>query len=44
MGEWIIKKLPLIKHIYSAAKQVSQLCLGTLQELHRTDGEIETDG
>lgn len=23
MGEWIIKKLPLVKHIYSAAKQVS---------------------
>lgn len=23
IGEWIIKKLPLIKHIYSAAKQVS---------------------
>ena len=22
LGEWIIKKLPLIKHIYSAAKQV----------------------
>ena len=22
VGEWIIKKLPLIKHIYSAAKQV----------------------
>ncbi|KAK9842729.1 hypothetical protein WJX74_001526 [Apatococcus lobatus] len=23
LGEWIIKKLPLVKHIYSAAKQVS---------------------
>ena len=23
VGEWIIKKLPLVKHIYSAAKQVS---------------------
>lgn len=23
VGEWIIKKLPLIKHIYSAAKQVT---------------------
>eukprot|EP00884_Botryococcus_braunii_P019998 jgi/Botrbrau1/6682/Bobra.0202s0023.3 len=23
MGEWIIRKLPLVKHIYSAAKQVS---------------------
>ena len=23
LGEWIIKKLPLIKHIYSAAKQVT---------------------
>ena len=23
MGEWAIKKLPLVKHIYSAAKQVS---------------------
>lgn len=22
VGEWIIKKLPLVKHIYSAAKQV----------------------
>lgn len=22
IGEWIIKKLPLVKHIYSAAKQV----------------------
>ena len=22
LGEWIIKKLPLVKHIYSAAKQV----------------------
>ena len=21
LGEWIIKKLPLVKHIYSAAKQ-----------------------
>ena len=21
VGEWIIKKLPLVKHIYSAAKQ-----------------------
>lgn len=28
VGEWIIKKLPLVKHIYSAAKQVSlRLCL-----------------
>ena len=31
VGEWIIKKLPLVKHIYSAAKQVrrhgaSQAC------------------
>lgn len=25
VGEWIIKKLPLIKHIYSAAKQVCTL-------------------
>lgn len=24
LGEWIIKKLPLVKHIYSAAKQVRQ--------------------
>lgn len=24
LGEWIIKKLPLIKHIYSAAKQARQ--------------------
>ncbi len=23
LGEWIIKKLPLVKHVYSAAKQVS---------------------
>ena len=23
VGEWLIKKLPLVKHIYSAAKQVS---------------------
>lgn len=23
IGEWIIKKVPLVKHIYSAAKQVS---------------------
>ena len=23
LGEWIIKKLPLVKHIYSAAKQVT---------------------
>ena len=23
VGEWTIKKLPLVKHIYSAAKQVS---------------------
>ena len=23
LGEWIIKRLPLIKHIYSASKQVS---------------------
>ena len=23
IGEWVIKKLPLVKHIYSAAKQVS---------------------
>lgn len=22
LGEWLIKKLPLVKHIYSAAKQV----------------------
>lgn len=22
-GEWIIKRLPLVKHIYSASKQVS---------------------
>lgn len=33
VADWIIKKLPLIKHIYSAAKQVcpcrlqSRLCL-----------------
>ena len=28
VGEWIIKKLPIVKHIYSAAKQVSALpCL-----------------
>lgn len=25
LGEWIIKKLPLVKHIYSAAKQVPLL-------------------
>ena len=25
LGEWIIKKLPLVKHIYSAAKQVGPL-------------------
>ena len=30
LGEWIIKKLPLVKHIYSAAKQV-----GILQQLPR---------
>jgi uncharacterized membrane protein len=23
LGEWIIRRLPLIKHIYSASKQVS---------------------
>jgi uncharacterized membrane protein len=23
LGEWIIKRLPLVKHIYSASKQVS---------------------
>ncbi len=23
LGEWIIKKLPLVKHVYSAAKQVT---------------------
>lgn len=23
MGEWTIRKVPLVKHIYSAAKQVS---------------------
>ena len=27
LGEWIIKKLPLVKHIYSAAKQVRLACL-----------------
>jgi hypothetical protein len=25
LGEWIIRKLPIVKHIYSAAKQVSQV-------------------
>lgn len=24
-GEWIIKRLPLVKHIYSASKQVFYL-------------------
>ncbi len=28
VGEWIIKKLPLVKHIYSAAKQVSASQMG----------------
>ena len=28
VGEWIIKKLPLVKHIYSAAKQVNDLQSG----------------
>jgi uncharacterized membrane protein len=26
VGEWIIKKLPLVKHIYSAAKQARRSC------------------
>jgi uncharacterized membrane protein len=26
LGEWIIKRLPLVKHIYSASKQVSVCC------------------
>lgn len=24
LGEWFIKKLPIVKHVYSASKQISQ--------------------
>lgn len=27
IGEWIIKRLPLVKHIYSASKQVGKSAL-----------------
>ena len=35
IGEWIIKKLPLVKHIYSAAKQVTTPhCCCALTSVH----------
>ena len=39
LGEWIIKKLPLVKHIYSAAKQERVCKLSPLLDRVQTAGK-----
>jgi uncharacterized membrane protein len=35
LGEWIIKRLPLVKHIYSASKQVREDRVGGCAPSHK---------